>query len=328
MDSQRSLTHTIRSFLFGAFNKEFLIFLFFLALSGAFWLMMTLNETSEKELKIPIKIINVPKNVVLTSDDTDTLQVTLRDKGIVLLGYIYGEGLREIRANFKNYDRGNGYATIAIADAQRLLAQQLNGSTKIVSAKPDKVEYSYNYGQKKRVPVRWRGRVIPEHFYFISNVAYWPDSVDVYAGKEKLDSIKAVYTEQLNYANFHDTLTVNCELQKMKGVKVVPSKVKLTFFTDVLTEESIGDIPIEGINVPEGKLIRTFPGKATVRFVTGVSTFRNLKASDFKVVVDYNEIVRHPSDKCDLHLKKFPHGISRARLDATQVDYLIEENTP
>jgi len=328
MDNQRSLKHTIRSFLFGAFNKEFLIFLFFLALSGVFWLMMTLNETFEKELEVPVKIANVPKNVVLTSDETDTMKVTLRDKGIVLLGYIYGEGLREIKANFKSYDRANGFVAVTLAEAQRLLAQQLSGSTKIVSAKPDKIEYTYNYGQKKRVPVRWRGRVIPEHLYFISNVAYWPDSVDVYAAKEKLDSIKAVYTEQLNYANFHDTLTVNCELQKMKGVKMMPSKVKLTFYTDVLTEESIGDIPIQGINVPEGKLIRTFPAKATVKFVTGVSTYRNLKASDFKVVVDYNEIVRHPSDKCNIYLKKVPHGISRATLDVAQVDYLIEENTP
>ena len=37
----------VRGFLFTLVNKEFLIFLFFLLLSGIFWLLMTLNETYE-----------------------------------------------------------------------------------------------------------------------------------------------------------------------------------------------------------------------------------------------------------------------------------------
>ena len=40
--------HTIRDFLFSKTNREFLIFLLFLLLSGIFWLMMTFNETYEK----------------------------------------------------------------------------------------------------------------------------------------------------------------------------------------------------------------------------------------------------------------------------------------
>ena len=35
--------------------------------------------------------------------------------------------------------------------------------------------------------------------FFISRVEYQPDSVTVYAPKEKLDSINILYTEQLNY---------------------------------------------------------------------------------------------------------------------------------
>jgi len=242
-----------------------------------------------------------------------------------LLGYMYGDGLKQIHIDFKSYARSNNNVVVASSEVQRFLYQQLNTSTKITNAKPDKLEYSFNYGLHKRVPVRWRGRVSPEHLYFISSVDYSPDSVDIFASKEKLDSINVVYTEILNYANFHDTLSVLCELQGIKSVRIVPNKVKLIFYTDVLTEESIKDIPIIGINVPKGKVIRTFPAKVSVNIVTGVSLFRRLKASDFRVVVDYNEIVKHPADKCDIHLHTVPQGISRAKLAVEQVDYLIEE---
>lgn len=325
MGRLRIIASTIRNFLFGSVNREFLVFLFFLAVSGVFWLLMTLNDPYEEEFEIPVQVTGVPKNVVLTSDDTDTIRVTLRDKGLLLLGYMYGDGLRKISVNFRNYTTGHGSCVVSGAELQRLVYQQLPVSTRIVGVKPDKMEFFFNYGLHKRVPVKWRGHVTPEHLYFISGVEYSPDSVDVYASENALDSINAVYTDPLNCTNFRDTLTIEGRLQRKKGVKTVPNKVKITFFTDILTEESIDDVPITGINLPEGKVLRTFPSKVTVRFVTGMKRYRNLNPKDFTVVVDYNEIANRPSDKCNLHLKAVPSGVSRPSLAVNQVDYLIEE---
>ena len=178
------------------------------------------------------------------------------------------------------------------------------------------------------MPVRWSGRVIPEELYFVSRVTYDPDSVTIFASDEKLDSISMVYTEQLNYANFRDTLTVECNLAKLKGVKTVPDRVRVKFYTDVLTEERISGIPIVGINMPEGKALRTFPTKISVSFVAGVSVYRNLKPEDFTVIVDYDEIRRNPSEKCRVYLKNVPSGISKAKLETNMVDYLIESQDP
>ena len=320
----KKLWQIVSDFVFSNTNKDFLVFLFFLGLSGIFWLSLTLNETYEREFSIPVSVVDIPKNAVLTSDEVDTIKMTIRDKGIVLVAYQYGDYLNRLRIPFKNYTRNNGSGSVPASELQKLVYQNLVSSSKITACKPDKLEFFYNYGTHKKVPVRWSGRVIPEELYFISRVDYSPDSVTVYASDEKLDSINIIYTETLNYANFRDTLTITCQLAKIKGVKVVPDKVKINFFTDVLTEENIEGVPIQGINLPEGKVLRTFPAKVTVSFVTGVSVFRNLRPEDFTIVADYNEIKRHPSEKCRITLKNVPPGISRARLDVTLVDYLIE----
>ena len=320
----RGIGRFIRVFLFSRGNKEFLIFLFFLALSGAFWLSLTLNDTYEQEFAIPVAVVDVPKNAVLTSDEVDTVKMTIRDKGIFLISYYYGDYLKNIRIHFRSHSHNNGTGTIAAQELQKIVYSRLFSSSKILSTKPDKLEFYYSYGTKKKVPVRWSGRVIPEELYFISRVEYSPDSVTIYASEEKLDSINMVYTEQLNYANFRDTLSVYCRLSKIKSVKMVPDHVQVNFFTDVLTEERIEGIPVQGINMPEGKTLRTFPAKVAVNFVTGVNVYRNLRPQDFTVVVDYNDIKKNPSEKCDIHLKDVPSGISRARLETTQVDYLIE----
>lgn len=322
----KSLYKTIKDFLFSNVNKQFLTFLFFLMLSGIFWLTKTLNETYEREVKVPVQVVGIPKNVVLTSPAVDTVRVTIRDKGWMIVAYLYGERLPTLSLNFKNFDRGSGGGIISASDIKRLLDQQLEISTTVTSVKPDRLEFFYNNGERKRVPVRWTGRVVPEQLYFISQVNYMPDSVDVYASPDKLDSIKVIYTEPLNYTGFRDTLTIDANLSHPNDVKVVPDRVEIEFLTDVLTEETIDGVPIQCLNLPEGKILRTFPTRVKVRFVVGASQIRRLRPEDFIVVADYLEISESSSEKCNIYLQSVPHGISRATLVTKQVDYLIEED--
>ena len=321
----KSIYEVVRDFLFSSLNKQFLIFLFFLFLSAIFWLMTTLNETYESDIKIPVRVTNIPQNVVLTSADTDTIRATIRDKGWMMMQYLYGNRIGTLSIPFKNYDRGKGSGAITSSDLKRLLEQRLELSSIVVAVKPDKLEFFYNNGQRKRVPVRWKGRVIPDQLYFITKSEYNPDSVDVYASKDKLDSIRFIFTEPLNYVSFRDTLVVDCRLTHHNDVKVVPERIRVTFFTDVLTEESIDGVPIQCINVPPGKVLRTFPQKTKVHFVAGASQIRQLRAEDFTVIADYREISQNPSERCNIYLRRVPQGISRATLDIKQVDYLIEE---
>lgn len=326
MSSMHRLLSIIRNFLFSKANREFLIFLFFLALSSVFWLLMTLNETYEKEIAVPVHITDVPTDIMLTNDEADTVKVTIRDRGFQLLPYLYGDKLRRVSVNFKTYDQGSGTGSVPSAELTKAIKQHLTASSKISTIKPEKLTFYYTTGVGKRVPVRWKGRVIPEQLYFLSHVTYSPDSVTVYAAEERLDSIHMAYTEQLNHVGFRDTLVVDCQLRKMEGVKIVPDRVKVTFYTDVLTEESMDGVPVQCVNLPQGKVLRTFPAKVTVKFVTGVNVYRTLSPSDFVVIADYNEIVSQQSEKCNLYLQEVPQGVTRAALVTRQVDYLIEED--
>ena len=187
-------------------------------------------------------------------------------------------------------------------------------SAKITSLKTEKLVFYYNNGEKKKVPVRWRGHLKTDPHYFIAKTLIEPDSVIIFASREKLDSIHYVYTRELNYSEIHDTLIVTSELQ-----------VKINIQTDVLTEETIDSIPVVGINMPKGKVLRTFPSRVSVKIVTGMKNYKAIMPSDILVVADYEQFKDETSDKCTLQVKKVPEGVSRATLNVKQVDYLIEE---
>lgn len=321
-----------RNFMARFFSREFLIFLFFLALSALFWLLMTLNDTYEKEIAVELRVVNVPRNVVITNDVADTVRFTVRDKGYMIGSYLYSQHLRPLRVNFQQYADGKGHAVIPVGDIQRLIYQQLYNSSKIVSVKSDAVEFFYNFGQHKKVPIRLYGRVEPGENYYLAHVQFSPDSVTVYAGQPLLDSIKFVNTIAQNISNFTKMKTVRVGLRRIRGAKFEPKAVEMKLFPDILTEETV-EVPIYPVNVPEDKVLRVFPPKVEVKFVIGANQLRTmpkdrvtkaLLPKGFRAVVDYNEIADHPSDKCHVFLEASPSFARHARPVVNTVDYLIE----
>lgn len=325
MRSLKKIYQIVRSSLFSWMNKEFLIFVFFLVLSGIFWLMMTLNETYEKELPIAVRLSGIPGNVVMTSELSDTVRVTVRDKGFMLLSYMSSNQPTSITLNFNTYaNKQTLHGQVPLADIQKQVRQKLYSSTSITSIKADALSFNFNYGERKNVGVSLIGNVVPAKNYYLSHVQLTPEKVTVFASKHKLDSLKDVQTEYVNITNFDDTVRSTVRIKKIPGVKVVPETVRLTLLVDILTEESI-NVPITTVNKPSNLTIRSFPNHVKVTFSVGTRQFRNVKPSDFQVVIDYNEIAAHPSDKCKLHLRTKPSIVSNVRLDMTQVDYLIEQ---
>ena len=315
----------VRNFLFSSANREFLTFFFFLVLSSIFWLMTALNETYEREVSVPADLVNVPKNVVITGDMEDTVRVTVRDKGFALLAYIYGEGVRPININFQSFvTRQSGYGVVPSQELMKMVNQRFSGASKVVQVKPDRLDFYYNYGQSRQVPVKMAGIVVPGKSFYLARTRFWPETVTVYGSKQTLDSLRYVKTVPINITNFNDTVVKTVALEKIKGVKIVPNIVRIGLYPDILTEETI-EVPVTAVNMPEGKVLRSFPQRVTVNFIVGASMFRSISSDQFAVVVDYNELIEHPSDKCNIHLRQCPQGVRNARLQMTQVDYLIEE---
>ena len=321
MHSIGNILKAVRNFLFSGLNKEFLIFLFFLVLSGAFWLLMTLNETMEREFKIPMRLTGVPRNAVITGELPDTVRVTVRDKGFTLVTYDF----RPLVFRFSNYaDEDEGKGTIPLADVQKQVLSQMYGSSKLLQVKPGAFDFYFTYGTSKKVPVVFRGKITTSKSYYLAHTEFYPSMVTVYANKQQLDKLQSVEIEPFNYRNLQDTIRQAVKIKKIRGVKIVPPTVRLSVYPDVLTEETI-DVPITAINMPPGMVLRTFPSKVTVRFTIGASLFRTIKPNLFKVVVDYEELAANPSDKCTLQLRSVPRSVSKASLEIDRVDYLLEQ---
>ncbi len=314
----------LRKLFFSLINKEFLIFLFFLAVSAGFWCMLTLNETYEREVNVPLQMIGIPDNVVVTDPLPDTVKAVLRDKGYVLMSYIYGDAIRPVVINFSSCAKKSDKGTLSQAEFIKQLYGKLFGSTKIVSVKAEKWDFYYNYGLAKMVPVVIDGEVKAYDDYYIARTEISPEHVKIYSSKEKLDSIEEVFTEILNVVGFKDTVSRTVSIKKIAGVKTEPGKVRVKFYADKMLETELM-VPVKAVNMPEHYIFRPFPARVPVRVVVGKSQFQSLNPDNFVVEVDYKELPVNPNEKCTLVLRTVPNYVISASLNVKQVEYLIEK---
>ena len=305
-------------------NKQFLVFLFFLCLSASFWLFEVLNETTEQEIEVPIEIRGIPEDVVITSDLPEFTRATLRDKGVTLMGYHFGGIVRPIVLDWKSISNSKGHVRILPNELRRQLSAQLSQGTQIVSMRPDTLEFYYNYGLRKRVPVALKGNLQAAQGYEITHTRFLPDSVTVYASNEILDNIKAAYVKPEYLKNIADSTTLQLDIQRVRGVKFEPSRVKLQIFSDRLVEKRV-KLSVQSQGFPAGKQLLPIPQEVEVAFYVPMSMYRSIDASAFTVSVHYKDLPTDGSTSCPVRVDKAPDGVIRVRTIPAAIEYVIED---
>lgn len=320
------ITKQIRNFLLSKKNREFLIFLFFFFVASVFWLIQTLNYDYEAEFAIPIRLKNVPDDVVLTLPPPQEMHITVKDKGSVLMNYMFGQSFYPITLDFKDYSKSGNQIRLLSANLQKSIVSQLLTSSKITSMKPDTLDIIYTRGKAKKIPVQLTGHYTAGQQYYISKVQYHPDSVTVFAPEKMLDTIRHAYTEPIELKNMTDTTATRTIIKRIKGAKFVPNFVDIRFFVDIYTEKTV-EVPIKGTGFPANKSLKTFPSKVKVTFQVGLSRFKNISADHFSIEIPYKELQESKTDKYTVKLKNMPMDISHIRISPKEIEFLIEQNT-
>ena len=316
----------VKDFLLSAKSREFFIFLFFFFMAGGFWLLQTLNNDYETNFSIPVKLKNIPDDVVITSEPASEIRVRVKDKGTVLLNYMLGKSFYPVQLNFGDYSSKNNIVKVAALEYEKSVVSQLNASTRLLSMTPDTLEYIYSTGISKRLPIKLCGQVSVGRQYYLSDTIFRPDSVLIYAPVGMLDTVTAAYTQPIILENISDTLVQQIPLLQPKGMKIVPPTVELMLPVDIYTEKTV-EVPVVGINFPFGKALKAFPSKVQVTFQVGLSRFRQIEAEDFCIEVSYDELLQLGADKYTVKLSKIPDGIRQIHCTPEQVDFLIEQES-
>lgn len=315
-----------KKFLKSSINRNFWAFLFFLTLSAGFWLFLTLEEEYEIEIAVPVKLVNVPQNVVITTPLPSEINIKIHDHGGSLLTYKYGHTLGSITVDFNEYSKTSGHVVIPTAELTKSITSTLRSTTRITGFSPDTLEYYYNFGNYKSVPIVFTGRIAPDSTYSIDHIQLSQKYAKVFADKNILDTLRAVYTTNVEDQGLNATKSYTVGFNQIKGVKIVPERIKVTAYIDQVTEKTV-QVQVRWNNFPASKELKTFPSVVDVRFQVGTKRYKDITADDFVIVVNYDDVADNTTNKLRLKLRSVPEGVSYARIIPEEVEFLIEDTS-
>ena len=313
----------------GTKGHDLLVFLFFLAVSFGFWLLQSLNETLERDVRVALQLTGVPDDIVIIDSLPSTFSVTLHDRGLTLARHSFSSLFRpnRIKIDFSEYDTGQEEAEVHIfsSDIQRMLRRVFAASTKIQSMRPDTLRFAYNHGYSRTLPVRLEGTLRASPQNYIQTVSIDPDSVRVFGQKATLGMMDAIRTEAFVLDELHETGTYRIALRDQKFLRCEPQQVSLTVSVGYYTEKTVR-VPVIGLNFPADKKLRTFPSQVSVTFRVESGLYHRVAAEDFVLATTYEDLLENTENiKLPLHLRTVPEGVSNVRISPQEVDYLIEQ---
>lgn len=306
-------------------SKDSLLFLFFVVMASAFWLLLSFNNNMTHDMTVQLKL-NKPANVTLIQDIPSTITVTVKDRGLSFLKSFF-KSTPSIELSFEKYnnDKDN---TLEITASQLIseLRRTISREATIIKVSPEALSVKYTTLPGKKVPVNWEDNIrniTPDKQYVINPdmVRTDPDSVTIYAlDRATLNEITEVDLTTVEVANLTSNYNRTVRLRHINNVRIAPDKVKLQVPVEQLIKKEM-NIPISVRNQPYGINVLLFPPSINVTYLVPQSKYKD--PTNLTVVVDYNDIDLS-SNKVNIKLGEVSGAYSNVVLGGDSVNYVIE----
>jgi YbbR domain-containing protein len=251
-----------------------------LVLSVLLWFLIAAEKTSERGLSVPVEFQNVPKDLEMTNDPVDTVEVRLRASP----GIIQGLQPRELSAQIDLAGTAEGERIIHLTpDSVRVPF-----GVRVVKVTPSIVTLNFERTLEKVVPIRPRLVGRPAPGCEVAEVVADPSEVRIVGPRSRVQEIESAFTEPISVegaqSSVMESVAVGLEdpLLRLAG----SSRVRVTAKIREVHEKRVFDgVPVE---VRGGT---AQPRPATVRItVTGpASVLSRLDKGDLKAYVTLSD---------------------------------------
>jgi YbbR domain-containing protein len=257
-------------------GRDWPLWLASLALAAGLWFVIAGKQTAERGVAIPVELRNVPRDLELTGDAVNSVDVRVRaSPGLI-----------------DSLEAGKLLATIDLqgaAEGERIVQLtpemiQVPFGFRVVKITPSLLTLNLERTERKPVPVRPRVIGRPAAGFEIAGIASEPAEVRVAGPRSRVREIESAFTEPVSVegATTSATESVGVGLEdpllRLEG----GSRVRVT----ARVQETRETRRFEGLAVEvRGRAGRTTPGRVSVAVAGPASQVRALAAADVRPFV-------------------------------------------
>lgn len=326
--------HKIRQFIklriFYRIDRKILIYLIFVVVSTVFWFLNKLNNEYNTIIEYPIRYTQLPKNKILVNELPQKLKLNVSAYGYDLIFYKISPAPFPIVLNLESFDANLESPKVSnfkllTRYAREEISNQLPNNINVLDILPDTLVFQFDNMVDKKVPVK-ANLTLSFAPQCMQNgpVIFKPDSLLVSGPTSLIDTIQAVYTKPQSFTKLDKTFQRTLYLEEITNLKTEKKKVQATIPIAKFTEASF-DVPIVPVNVPDTLELITFPRNVRISGLISLADYEMIKAEDFRVQADYNEIETLIGQKMPVQVIVAPSNVRNVTFFPPSVEFILEK---
>ncbi|MFT4832114.1 MAG: hypothetical protein ACI815_001766 [Psychroserpens sp.] len=311
----------------GLQKRKVKIFSLLLLCSGLAWFVSNLTERYTSTTTFNLEYVNVPDSLLFKGSSQDKLEVKLKCTGFQFLRYNFSPKIVQLDLSYIK-KKGTKYYL-----PQETCVKQIDGqlppSISLVDLdNRDTLYFALYRLYSKTVPVVSRLKIDYAQNYMLDGLLKMePKEVTLSGPKNEIDTIRKVWTSEVNIKEIKDDFLKELALvksNKLLNTRYSSNEVRVSGKVARFSEKIV-EVPVEVINLLQDIEIKTFPNKISVLCKGKIERLKNVKASDFRVVADFNTVKDTKSSMIVLKLANKPEGLFDIRLLEKEVEYILNK---
>ena len=309
--------HKLNMFNYKTFNN----FLVFLLISILFSTIVKLTKVQTKSISYKINLTDIPDNKIITNQSVDSIKLTVSSFGLDFIKYYLSNQVINISSK-DILDNSQSYV-ITQSNSYSQIDNFITPKFELISINFDSLFFDYDRLGTKNVPVVLNSIInFSQGFDYFENFTLIPDSISVIGPELALKSINTIKTKELILDNLKSSFNEDLELdiQNTTNLKYSTKSIKLLIDVEKSTESML-DIPISIINIPNDIKLNYYPKMIKVSFTVSLDNYQNYSSKDFKIICDFNQISQN--GKLTPEVMKQPNLIKNLRLINKDIQYVF-----
>ena len=301
-------------------GKNALLYMMCFLVAFMFWVFISLDETTERDYEVPVKLVNVPDSVVLVGNVPQSVNVTVKGKGTQFVRYTF-TGVPVMTIDFRQYNTGGKKVWLSRAKVDSRLREVFGQGVSILAVNPDSIKVSYATGSGYRLPLHVIADVSSDSRSIISGpIEAAIDSVSVYTVSGRRPDVSYVETEGLVRKDLADTLVCDVAVKQLPGMHIKPEKVEVKVPVELLVSKK-RNVPVKVVNLPVGLHMITYPAAVEISYLVPMRL--GSQEAPISAVIDYNTL-RPGSRNAKVDIRTALSGYKIVSVSQDSVEYVIE----
>lgn len=299
-------------------------FSFFLLFSSIIWFLVQISKEYTQVLQIPIKYENRPLDKSLSEEKPKHLALRIADKGFTI--WYYKIIRPQVIIDLGKAKEKNGTLVYNFEINRELLEEQVD--IDLENATFLEEEVVVNFQPKAKTYVKLQPRLSLNYaigYSATEPVALKPDSVMVSGPQDIIDTLKSLNTVKKKINNINSNINGKIKIDTT-GFGMLGFYQNEVFYSQKVEKFTEGkvEVPVEILNLPEGVDMTIFPKEVLIYFQVNLEQYEMVKASDFRVVVDYN-VVDSGEDYMIANISKKPKFVNNLRINERKIQFVIKK---